>query len=115
MDNGVWHARGLDQLFLGKLGAEVAAFLQPLGTDDGERNMMFDASRLFGGQQGATGGFEKVHDGLVFEGRRIGEVDDNLRPGQRLCKPLSGDRVDARVGRRGDHVMVAAPQAFDCL
>ena len=89
---------GLDEVFLGELRAEVAARLESVGADDGEGDVMADAGGLFGGEKVSAGRFEEFQHGVVFERRRVGDVDDNGRAGECGRKAFAGERVDARGG-----------------
>ena len=98
---------GLDQIFLGHFGAQVAAVGKAVGADDGQGEVMSDARGRFRGQQIATGRLEEFHNGLVFERWRVRHVDDDLCARKRCGQSLTGDGVDARIGRRR-HDLVAA-------
>src|SRR3546814_13350306 len=67
--------------------------------------MMADAGFCSGCLDISAGRPEEVHRGLVFERRRVGQVDQNVRPGERFCEALSSYRVDTRPGRRSDCFM----------
>ncbi len=66
-----------DDLFLSDLGAHVAAVRYAIDADDGKRDVMLDAGDLLGGKQVAARGLEEFEHGLVLEGRRVCEVDDD--------------------------------------
>src|SRR3546814_8475438 len=85
---------GLDELFLRKLCAKISAVLEPVRSHDRERDMMADAGFCSGCLDISAGRPEEVHRGLVFERRRVGQVDQNVRPGERFCEALSSYRVD---------------------
>src|SRR3546814_1360655 len=96
---------GLDELFLRKLCAKISAVLEPVRSHDRERDMMADAGFCSGCLDISAGRPEEVHRGLVFERRRVGQVDQNVRPGERFCEALSSYRVATRPGRRSDCFM----------
>ena len=97
--------RFLDELFLCVLGAEVAAGEQPVGSDDGQCDQVRHPGRLRCGEHVAGGGGEEVPGGPILEGRGVGDVDDDLRAGQRLCQTLTGEGVDTRVRRGCDRLV----------
>ena len=63
----------------------------------------------------ASGGLEELQHRLVFKRRRIGEIDHHLRTSHGLFDALTGDGVDAAIGRGGDDVMAALAQNGDGL
>src|SRR5882762_7783264 len=69
--------------------------------------MMAHASNRFGCKQIATRRLEELHDRRVFERRRVGEVDDDLSPGQRFGQPFARQRVDPRIRRCRQHFLAA--------
>src|SRR5262245_21197462 len=77
--------------------------------------MVADARCGLRREQVAAGGLEEFQHRLVFERRRIGEVDHHLRPGKDLFEPRTGDGVDAAVGRGGDDLVAALAQNGDGL
>jgi hypothetical protein len=52
---------------LGKLGAEITAVLQALGSDDRESDVMLDAGGHFCRSEVLAGGLEEVHRGFILE------------------------------------------------
>jgi hypothetical protein len=52
---------------LGDLGTEIAIVGRPVGSDDGERDMVPDARRGLRREKVAAGGFEEFQHRLVFE------------------------------------------------
>src|SRR5688572_7574323 len=88
-----------DQLFLGHLGAQVAALRNPVGTDHRQRDMMPHARGRLGGHQVAARLLEELQDSLVFERWRVRHIDDEVGARQRFGQPFAGDGVDARAGR----------------
>ena len=66
-------------------------------------------------EQVAAGGLEEFQHGLVFERRRIGEVDHHLGAGHGLFDALAGNGVDAALRRRGNHLVAAPAQNGDGL
>ena len=66
-DDGVGDAGGLDQFLLGHLGAEIAIVGRPVGSDDGERDMVPDAGGGLRREKVAAGGLEEFQHRLVFE------------------------------------------------
>src|SRR5258708_1504158 len=77
--------------------------------------MMPDARRGLRGEQVAPGSLEKFHHRLVFERRRIGEVDPRVGAALAFFGPLAGDAVDAAPGRGGDDLVAALAQNGDGL
>src|SRR5215813_7319937 len=59
-------AGGHDQLFLGDLGAEIA-IVAPVGSDDGQRDMVAHAGCGLRREKVAAGGLEEFQHGLVFK------------------------------------------------
>ena len=66
-DDGVGDAGGLDQFLLGDLGAEIAIVGRPVGSDDGERDMVPDARCGLRREKVAAGGLEEFQHRLVFK------------------------------------------------
>ena len=56
-----------DQFLLGDLGAEIAVVGRPVGSDDGERDMVPDARGGFRRVKIAAGGLEELQNRLVLE------------------------------------------------
>ena len=100
---------------LGDLGAEVAVVGRPVGSDDGQRDMVPDAGRGLRREKVAAGGLEEFQHRLVFERGRIREVDHHLRARHGLLDALAGNGVDAAVGRGGDDLVAALAQNGDGL
>jgi len=92
---------------------KIAAFLQALGADDREGDVMPDASGHFGRSEVLAGGLEEFHRGLIFERRRVGHVDDDLGAAQRLDQAFAGDRVDSGVRRCRDYFVALGLELFD--
>ncbi|MNN54707.1 hypothetical protein D3C81_1695400 [compost metagenome] len=65
--DGVGDTRFLDQLLLGHLGPEVAALEHPLGAHDGEGDVMPDPGSFLCGEDVASGCFEELQRGSIFE------------------------------------------------
>ena len=86
-DDRVWNPGTLNQLFLGKLSAEIAAALQALGSDDRESDVMLDPGSHFRSREVLTCGFEKFHRGLIVKRWRVGRVDDHLAPESASARP----------------------------
>ena len=76
---------------------------------------MPDAGSCLRREKVAAGRLEELQHRLVFERRRIGEVDHHLRAGQGLFEPLAGDGVDAAFGRGGNDLVAALAQNGDGL
>src|SRR6185312_9816293 len=76
---------------------------------------MPDAGFLLRREKVALGSLEEVHDGLVFERWRIGEVDHDLCAAQGPFEPLAGDGVDARIWRGRENLVTARAQNGDGL
>jgi hypothetical protein len=114
---GVYQRIGLagirDQLLLGKLGAEIAAILQPIGADNRERNMMPDTRRLLGSSDIAARGLEEIHRRLIVEGRRVRDVDDDFGAFERPVEAFAGKRVDTRIGCGREYVMALPREERD--
>ena len=113
-DDGVGDAGGYDQLLLGDLGAEIA-IVAAVNSDDGQCDMVADASRGLRWEKVAAGSLEEFQHRLVFERGRIGEVDHHLCAGHGLLEPLAGDGVDAAIGRGGDDLVATLAQNGDDL
>ena len=111
-DDRVRNLRGLDEVFLGQLRAEVAAREHAVGADDREGHMMADAGGRFGGVDVSAGRFEEVQNGLVFERRRVGDVDDNGRAGECVREAFAGERVDARGTGGGQDFVAIVDEGF---
>ncbi|MNW04602.1 hypothetical protein D3C71_2007110 [compost metagenome] len=75
--------------------------------------MVAHAGPGLGSQQIAARGLEELQHGLVFEGRRVRDIDHDADAGQRFVQPFAGDRVHAGRGRRGDGLMAALVEQFD--
>lgn len=86
VDDRVGNAAVADQLFLGLLGEEIRADRHFFGTDDRQRDVMADARGLFRRSEILTGGREEI-DRRFVEGRRVGEIDNDLGAGERFGKP----------------------------
>jgi hypothetical protein len=56
-----------------------------------------DASILLCLEQVPSGGLEELECGGVLEGRRVGQVNDDLRVDERRIQALTGDCVDTGV------------------
>src|SRR5262245_27394347 len=63
----------------------------------------------------AAGGLEEFQHRLLFELRRVGEVDHHLRAGHGLCEARAGDGVDAGIGRGSDDLVATLSQNGDGL
>lgn len=74
----VREAGAFDELFLREFGPHVGAVGYSLGADDGKRNVVPDACMYFCSQQVSAGGLEELQRRGVVEGRRVGQVDDDL-------------------------------------
>jgi hypothetical protein len=59
-DDRVLNWRVLDELLLGKFGAEITAVQQALGSDNREGDVMLDAGGRFGGGKVLTGRLEEL-------------------------------------------------------
>src|SRR5690606_15114262 len=95
----------LDQVFLCHLRAHIAAVRSTVGSDNGQGNVVTYPRFLFRRKEVAARGFEELQDRRVFEGRRVGDVDDDASARERFAQALTRNRVDARSGRGRDHVM----------
>src|SRR3954466_12405031 len=89
------------------LGAEIT-IVAPVNADDGERDVVLHAGSGLGREKIAPGSLEKFQHGLVFERRRIGEVNHHLRAGQGVLESLACKGVDPAL-RRGGEDLVATP------
>lgn len=96
--DGVGNPGGSDQLFLGVLRAQLAAFRKTVGADDRKRDVMLHASRRFSGKKIPARRFEEFRDRLVLERRRVGDIDDNPGAGQLFGQSLAGEGIDAGPG-----------------
>ena len=92
-DDRVGNQRGLDQVFLGHLRAEVTTGKQTIGADNRQRDVMSHAGGRFGGKEVAPRGLEERQDCLVLERRRVRHVEDDLRHLQALAANPSPVRV----------------------
>src|SRR5262245_29005946 len=70
---------------------------------------------LFSGDQVATGSLEELHHRLVFERRRVRDVNDDLDSRHRLRQPLACEGVDPRVRRCRQHLVTTFPKIADQL
>ena len=77
-NDGVGLTGRFDELLLRDLGPHVSTVGKPVGTDDGECDVMFDACLHLGLEQVTSGGLEELENRRVLEGRRVGQVDDHL-------------------------------------
>src|SRR5215813_5948317 len=66
-DDGVGDSGGLDQFLLGDLGTEIAIVGRPIGSDDGERDVMPDAGDGLRRVKVAAGGLEEFQYRFVFK------------------------------------------------
>src|SRR5437899_640784 len=99
-----------DQPLLCELGTEIAATLEPVGTDDRQRDAMPYAGLLRSRDHVARPRLEKVQHRLVLERRRIRDVNDDVSACKRRLYALPGHGVDAPARRRLQHLMTARPQ-----
>lgn len=113
MHDGVRHLAFPDQIFLGDLAAEVAAFGQQLGAHHRQGDMVLHARFGFGFEQVAAGGGEEGQHVVVREGGRVGHVDHHVGAGQHGGQAFAGNGVDAGVGRGGNGVVAALLQDLD--
>src|SRR5262249_24130933 len=97
--------RVLDECFLRQLGAKIAAVLKMLGADDRKGNVLLHSCSLLGFDQILSRGLEEIHGRLVLEGRRVRQIDDDLRTFERFGKALACDCVDAGIGRCCESLM----------
>jgi hypothetical protein len=67
-DDGVGEAGGLDQFLLRDLGAEIAIVGRPVGSDDGERDMVPDAGGGLRREKIAAGGLPVPPMTTIFMG-----------------------------------------------
>ena len=72
--------------------------------------MLLHSRSLLGFDQIFSRGLEEIHGCLVPEGRRVGQIDDDLRTFERFRKALASDCVDAGIGRRRKRLMPALGQ-----
>jgi hypothetical protein len=77
---------------------------------------MSDPGNRLGLEQAARRRREELEDRRrVVERRRVRDVDDDGCPAQRVGHTLSGDGVDARAGRRRQHLMAVLTKQPDQL
>src|SRR5262245_59039818 len=76
-----------------------------LGADDRKGNVLLHSRSLLGFDQILSRGLEEIHGRLVLEGRRVRQIDDDLRTFERFGKALAGDCVDTGIGRRSKRLM----------
>src|SRR3954470_17489237 len=110
MQYGVWDPGSSDQLFLGHLGAQVAALREAFGTYNRQGDVMLHAGSRFRRKEVATGRREEVHGGPILGRWRVRHVHDDLNAGERRRQALASERVDARIRRGGDNLMSARAQ-----
>jgi hypothetical protein len=60
---------------------------------------------LLGFDQIFSRGLEEIHGCLVFEGRRVSQIDDDLPTFERFGKTFPSDCVDAGIGRGCESLM----------
>ncbi|BBJ44141.1 hypothetical protein SSPO_068590 [Streptomyces antimycoticus] len=75
---------------------------------------MADAAPLGRGQQVVHRGLEEGRGGFV-EGRRVGQVDDDIGSRHRLVQPLAGDDVDSGGLRVRHRLVPGGVQVLDDL
>src|SRR5262249_44291855 len=96
-------------------GGERAMAGGPVGSDDGQRDVVPDARSGLRREKVVARGLEEFQHRLVFKRGRIGEVDHHLRAGYGLFEALAGDGVDAAIGRCGEDLVAALAQNDDGL
>jgi len=106
-------ARRPHEVFLHLLRTKVRAGLQARRAHDRQRDMMRDARAFARVEQALRGRAEEVGDGRFVERRRVGDVDDDVRPAHRLIEALARDGVDPGASRRGDDVVSLFTQPRD--
>ena len=74
---------------------------------------MPDAGGFFGGREVAAGRLEEFQHGLVFERRRVGDVDDDLGSGHGRSQAFAGDGVDAGGAGGGDDFVALVAEDAD--
>src|SRR5690349_16952870 len=63
--------------------------------------MMLHGRGRFSSKEIATGGLEKIQNGLVVERRRVRDIDHDVCPDKSLVKAFPGDRVNPGRGGPG--------------
>ena len=66
--------------------------------------MVADTSDRLGFEEVAGGGLEELHDGVVLERRRVGDVDDDGGTFERVRQAFAREGVDTRGRRGGQHL-----------
>ncbi|MND79247.1 hypothetical protein D3C80_709780 [compost metagenome] len=115
VDDRIGNAGIPDDLFLSDLGAHVTALGQAIGTDNGKRDVMLYAGGLFRRRQIAARCLKEFEYGLVLEGRRVCQVDNDGGSGERLGETFTRDRVDAGVRSGGNDFMALLAKALGRL
>jgi hypothetical protein len=77
--------------------------------------MMVHARGPSRGQQVVRRGPEEVHHRRVIHDGRIRHVHDDLSAVERLGEAIAGERVHARVERRGERIMARFSKLLDEL
>src|SRR6476660_9200834 len=76
-----------------------------LGVDDRQGNVQPHACSLLGLDQIFSRGLEEIHGRPVLEGRRVRQIDDDLRTFEHFGKTFASDYIDAGIGRRCNSLM----------
>src|SRR5262249_12638805 len=102
----------LDQHFLSVLRPKIGTVGDSLGAHYRERNVVLysGCSRVL--EKVLCGSGEELHDRLLFERRRVRDVDENGRITQNLSKAFARQSVDARVWRGRHGVPTLRAQQF---
>src|SRR5262249_4441660 len=101
---------GGDTLLLNELRPKVTALLQTIGPHHGQRDVMPHSGLRFGGEEIARRRVKEFHNGRVFPGRRVRDVDNDVSTGHRFSQPFTGYGVDAGLGRCRHDLMAALSQ-----
>ena len=95
-DDRVRHGTGLEDVLLQHLGAVVDQARHTVGAHDREDDCVADPGSARGRDQVIHALLEERGRGVV-EGRRVGQVDHDVGPAQRLGQALPGEQVQAGV------------------
>lgn len=115
MHDGEGATRSADEVLLGFLRGEVATLRlgEPIRADHGECDVMTHARRSAVGQQVERRAVEEVIRAPLVEVPRVGDVDEDLRPGEGLRETLARVGVDPGRAGRGDDVVAVGGEPGD--
>src|SRR5262249_50451926 len=76
-----------------------------IGADDRKGDVQLHPCSALGFDQILSRCLEEIHGRLVLEGRRVRQIDDDLRTFERFGKAFASDRVDGGIGCRCKSLM----------